>query len=218
MFLYFRDDLVVRWREFSNPDVYRTAVHMIDAHDRSARRRDGARPHHRDRRPGRRHAARRPRRAGHEDRTARAAIRRARSAVRRCGTAGSAARCFDPDDADGSRARRRTRVARRRARRELRTRHRRALGIDHDTLLARNPRLVYCSITAYGDDGAHADRPAVDALVAARTGHQWESRGVPGGTLARLAGSRRVPRPRRARRLLGRRAAPRPAVLAACRG
>ena len=26
MFLYFRDDLVVRWREFSNPDVYRTAV------------------------------------------------------------------------------------------------------------------------------------------------------------------------------------------------
>lgn len=26
MFLYFRDGLVVRWREFSNPDVYRTAV------------------------------------------------------------------------------------------------------------------------------------------------------------------------------------------------
>ena len=62
------------------------------------------------------------------------------------------------------------------------------LGIDADTLLERNPRLVYCSITAYGDDGAHADRPAIDALVAARTGHQWESRGVPGGTLARLAG------------------------------
>jgi crotonobetainyl-CoA:carnitine CoA-transferase CaiB-like acyl-CoA transferase len=63
-----------------------------------------------------------------------------------------------------------------------------ALGLDHESLLARNPRLVHCSITAYGDDGAHADRPAVDALVAARTGHQWESRGVPGGTLARLAG------------------------------
>jgi len=62
------------------------------------------------------------------------------------------------------------------------------LGLDHDALLARNPRLVHCSITAYGDDGAHAHRPAVDALVAARTGHQWESRGVPGGTLARLAG------------------------------
>ena len=26
MFLYFREDRVVRWREFSNPDVYRTAV------------------------------------------------------------------------------------------------------------------------------------------------------------------------------------------------
>jgi ketosteroid isomerase-like protein len=26
MFLYFREDLVVRWREFSNPDVYRAAV------------------------------------------------------------------------------------------------------------------------------------------------------------------------------------------------
>ena len=53
---------------------------------------------------------------------------------------------------------------------------------------AVNPRLVYCSITAYGDDGRHADRPGYEALVAARTGHQWESRGVPGGTLARLAG------------------------------
>lgn len=26
MFLYFRDGLVHRWREFSNPDVYRRAV------------------------------------------------------------------------------------------------------------------------------------------------------------------------------------------------
>ncbi|MDQ1430133.1 MAG: hypothetical protein QOF40_735 [Actinomycetota bacterium] len=62
------------------------------------------------------------------------------------------------------------------------------LGIDFATLRAVNPRLVYCSITAYGDDGKHADRPGYDALVAARTGHQWESRGVPGGTLARLGG------------------------------
>src|SRR5437660_1756969 len=64
-----------------------------------------------------------------------------------------------------------------------------SLGIDFDTLRAANRRLVYCSITAYGDDGRHADRPGYDALVAARTGHQWESRGVPGGTLARLAGT-----------------------------
>ena len=45
-----------------------------------------------------------------------------------------------------------------------------------------NPRLIYCSITGYGDEGRHADRPAIDALVAARTGQQWESRGIDGGT------------------------------------
>ena len=61
-------------------------------------------------------------------------------------------------------------------------------GLDHATLRERNPRLVQCSITGYGDHGRHADRPAIDALVAARTGHQWESRGVEGGTIARLAG------------------------------
>jgi crotonobetainyl-CoA:carnitine CoA-transferase CaiB-like acyl-CoA transferase len=47
---------------------------------------------------------------------------------------------------------------------------------------------VHCSITGYGDHPRHAERPAIDALVAARTGHQWESRGVEGGTIARLAG------------------------------
>ena len=64
----------------------------------------------------------------------------------------------------------------------------RDLGIDYDTLHARNPRLVYCSITAYGETGANADRPGYDALVAARTGQQWESRGVVGGTIQRLSG------------------------------
>lgn len=62
------------------------------------------------------------------------------------------------------------------------------LGIDYDTLAALNPRLVYCSITGYGSEGKHAGRPAIDALVAARTGHQWEARGVLGGSIARLAG------------------------------
>jgi crotonobetainyl-CoA:carnitine CoA-transferase CaiB-like acyl-CoA transferase len=62
------------------------------------------------------------------------------------------------------------------------------LGIDYETLSAINPGLVYCSITGYGDDGKHADRPAIDALVAARTGHIYESRGTTGGTPARLAG------------------------------
>ena len=48
---------------------------------------------------------------------------------------------------------------------------------------------MYCSITGYGTDNPDADRPAYDALVAARTGHQWESRGVLGGTTARLSGT-----------------------------
>jgi crotonobetainyl-CoA:carnitine CoA-transferase CaiB-like acyl-CoA transferase len=62
------------------------------------------------------------------------------------------------------------------------------LGIDYDSVAGINSRLVYCSITGYGADGRHAGRPAIDALVAARTGHQWEARGVVGGTIARLAG------------------------------
>jgi crotonobetainyl-CoA:carnitine CoA-transferase CaiB-like acyl-CoA transferase len=61
-------------------------------------------------------------------------------------------------------------------------------GLDHASLHERNPRLVHCTITGYGDHKQHSDRPAIDALVAARTGHQWESRGVAGGTIARLAG------------------------------
>jgi crotonobetainyl-CoA:carnitine CoA-transferase CaiB-like acyl-CoA transferase len=62
------------------------------------------------------------------------------------------------------------------------------LGIDYETLKAGNERLVYCSITGYGADGRHADRPGYDMLVAARTGQQWEHRGVVGGTIERLVG------------------------------
>ena len=62
------------------------------------------------------------------------------------------------------------------------------LGIDYESLKAGNDRLVYCSITGYGADGAHADRPAYDMLVAARTGQQWEHRGIVGGTIEKLAG------------------------------
>lgn len=61
------------------------------------------------------------------------------------------------------------------------------LGIDHATLLTANPRLVHCSITGYGETGKHAHRPAYDALVAARTGQQFESRGVAGTTIGRLS-------------------------------
>ena len=67
--------------------------------------------------------------------------------------------------------------------------------------------------------GVHADRPGYDALVAARTGHQWESRGVPGGTIGPPRRARPAfARPRRARRLLGRGAAARVRSSPACRG
>lgn len=62
------------------------------------------------------------------------------------------------------------------------------LGIDFDTLHAVNPLLIYCSITAYGRDSKHADRPGYDALVAARTGLHWEQRGWPEGALYHMAG------------------------------
>ncbi len=62
------------------------------------------------------------------------------------------------------------------------------LGIDYDRLIARNPRLIYCSITGYGRGTRDEQRPAWDALVAARTGLQWEKRGLPGTSHNRFAG------------------------------
>jgi crotonobetainyl-CoA:carnitine CoA-transferase CaiB-like acyl-CoA transferase len=67
------------------------------------------------------------------------------------------------------------------------------LGIDHATLLGSNPRLIHCSITGYGETGKHAHRPAYDALVAARTGQQFESRGVAGTTIGRLSHAEILP-------------------------
>ncbi len=62
------------------------------------------------------------------------------------------------------------------------------LGIDYATLSKENPRLIQCSITGYGRENRHADRPAFDALVAARLGLQWEQRGRVGGSAAHLSG------------------------------
>lgn len=61
------------------------------------------------------------------------------------------------------------------------------LGLTDERLRAVNPAIILCSISGYGDT-SHADRPAYDALVAARTGIQWEIRGWPGGTIDRLCG------------------------------
>jgi formyl-CoA transferase len=46
-------------------------------------------------------------------------------------------------------------------------------GLDYDTLHAENPRLVYCSITAYGQDGPYRDRPGYDMVLSAVGGLMW---------------------------------------------
>jgi crotonobetainyl-CoA:carnitine CoA-transferase CaiB-like acyl-CoA transferase len=44
------------------------------------------------------------------------------------------------------------------------------LGIDYATVAARNPRIVYCSISAFGQDGPYRDRPAHDLATMALAG------------------------------------------------
>ena len=44
------------------------------------------------------------------------------------------------------------------------------LGFDYPTLAARNPRLVYCSLTAFGQGGPYRDRPAHDLTCEAYAG------------------------------------------------
>ena len=46
----------------------------------------------------------------------------------------------------------------------------RRLGLDFESLSGRYPRLVYCSITGYGEDGPLVDRPGMDLLAQARGG------------------------------------------------
>lgn len=63
------------------------------------------------------------------------------------------------------------------------------LGITDDLLASANPRLVRCSITAYGSIARHAGRPDDPFLVAARSGLMWEQKGWVGGPIARLSGT-----------------------------
>jgi crotonobetainyl-CoA:carnitine CoA-transferase CaiB-like acyl-CoA transferase len=44
------------------------------------------------------------------------------------------------------------------------------LGIDYDAIAARNPRIVYCSLSAFGQHGPLRDKPAHDLAVQALAG------------------------------------------------
>lgn len=44
------------------------------------------------------------------------------------------------------------------------------LGFARDDLMKRNPKLVHCSISGFGEDGPYRDRPAYDAVAQALAG------------------------------------------------
>ncbi|MBI4706105.1 MAG: CoA transferase [Deltaproteobacteria bacterium] len=47
------------------------------------------------------------------------------------------------------------------------------MGLDYETLRETNPRLVYCSISAYGQDGPYRSRPGYDMVLSAVGGLMW---------------------------------------------
>ncbi|WP_295041955.1 CaiB/BaiF CoA-transferase family protein, partial [uncultured Paracoccus sp.] len=53
-------------------------------------------------------------------------------------------------------------------------------GLDYDTLSARNPGLVYASITGFGQDGPRAAQPGYDVLIQGMSGIM-DLTGDPGG-------------------------------------
>lgn len=53
------------------------------------------------------------------------------------------------------------------------------LGIDYESIKAINPRIVYGSISGFGQDGPYAERPGVDPIIQGMGGHMWVT-GEPG--------------------------------------
>lgn len=43
-------------------------------------------------------------------------------------------------------------------------------GLDQETLRRANPRLIYCSVTGFGNDGPYAERAGYDLMIQAMTG------------------------------------------------
>lgn len=54
------------------------------------------------------------------------------------------------------------------------------LGLDYEQAKKRNPQIIYCSISGFGQDGPYRDRPALDLIVQAESG-MISGTGEPGG-------------------------------------
>ena len=55
----------------------------------------------------------------------------------------------------------------------------RRLGADYETLSKINPRLVYCSVSAYGQEGPYRSKPGFDPLApGSERGYGFPGRGV----------------------------------------
>ncbi|MDT7704977.1 MAG: hypothetical protein QOG20_584 [Pseudonocardiales bacterium] len=63
-----------------------------------------------------------------------------------------------------------------------------ALGVGFEAVHARNPRAVYCSVSAFGSSGAAAGLPGYDPLIQAFSG-LMSMTGEPGGAPVRVAAS-----------------------------
>jgi len=53
------------------------------------------------------------------------------------------------------------------------------LGIEYETIKMINPRIVYGSISGFGQSGPYRDRPGVDPIIQGMAGHMWVT-GEPG--------------------------------------
>ena len=47
------------------------------------------------------------------------------------------------------------------------------LGVDYEALSAENPRLIYASISGFGQEGQYRDRPGYDQIVQGMSGLMW---------------------------------------------
>jgi formyl-CoA transferase len=63
------------------------------------------------------------------------------------------------------------------------------LGLDYERLATANPRLVYCSVSAFGQTGPLAERPGLDPVVQSYGGLAWEHGELDGGGPVLVRGS-----------------------------